>query len=90
VPLHPPEATQVSAFVLDQVSVLLPPAVTLAGCALSCTVGAGVLPSSPPPPPLQLASDMATEMAAAAATPRCRMIERAGMLRSLTFRQVVL
>ena len=39
-PLHPPDAVQDVAFVLDQVNVLLPPLVTDVGDAANETVGA--------------------------------------------------
>jgi hypothetical protein len=41
VPVQPPDAVQLVALVLDQVSVELAPAVMLVGEALSATVGAG-------------------------------------------------
>jgi hypothetical protein len=40
-PLQPPEALQLSALLDDQVSVVLPPLVTVSGAALSMTRGAG-------------------------------------------------
>jgi hypothetical protein len=42
VPLQPPEALQLVALVEDQLSVELPPLLTVLGLALSVTVGAGV------------------------------------------------
>src|SRR5690606_4497075 len=51
VPLQPPLAVQESAFVLRQVRVVLSPAITEVGLALSVRVGAGSLPPPPPPPP---------------------------------------
>jgi hypothetical protein len=42
VPDHAPEATQLAAFFADQVRVVAAPLVTLAGLAVSATVGVGV------------------------------------------------
>lgn len=61
-PLQPPEAVQLFAFVVLQVSVLVPPLATEVGDAVSDTVGAGVvfvtdtvvLACRVPPAPLQL------------------------------------
>ena len=50
VPLHPPEAVQLVAFVELQVSVGVPLVATEVGLADRVTVGAGVDP--PPPPPV--------------------------------------
>jgi hypothetical protein len=47
-PLQPPPAAQEVAFVLDHVSVLEPPELTLVGLALRETVGAGSLAGVPP------------------------------------------
>ena len=55
-PLHPPVAVQAVALVLVQVSVLVPPAATDSGLAVSVTTGAGAVPplfggdASLPPP----------------------------------------
>ncbi|MBS0375270.1 MAG: hypothetical protein JSR73_11870 [Proteobacteria bacterium] len=59
VPLQPPDAVQVVAFVELQVSVEAPPLATLVGLAVSVTVGAGttvtvVLALPEPPVPVQL------------------------------------
>ncbi len=43
-PLQPPEAVQLVALVLDQVSTELPPCATVAGLALRFTTGAVALP----------------------------------------------
>ena len=42
-PLHPPLALQEVAFVADQVSVLVEPAATAVGEAVSVNVGAGIV-----------------------------------------------
>jgi hypothetical protein len=75
-PLHPPDAVHAVALVEDQVSVEVPPVVTLVGLALNDTVGAdaggvdegGVLEDPPefPPPPQALSSRPALSAAAAA------------------------
>ncbi len=83
-PLHAPDAVQVVALVEDQVSVEVPPVVTLVGLALSETVGAeaggvveggvdagGVLEDPPEfPPPPQAASSRPALSAAAATIAR--------------------
>jgi hypothetical protein len=57
VPVQAPLAVQEVAPVEDQVSVVLPPKLTLAGAALMVTVGAaGGVVVPPPPPPPQAAS----------------------------------
>src|SRR5262245_54816310 len=49
-PLHPPDAVQVVAFVLDHVSIVVPPLATVVGLAVRVTVtvpgtgGVGLLP----------------------------------------------
>lgn len=60
-----PEAVQVSALELDQVSVLMPPLTTVAGLALIITVAAGLAVALPPPPPLQPVARIASNSAAA-------------------------
>lgn len=59
-PLHPPLAVQFAAFTLDQLSIALPPLITLVGVAEKLRVGAGVvtvtvaLCTVVPPAPLQV------------------------------------
>ena len=65
-PLQPPVAVQAVALVLVQVSVLLPPAATDSGLAVSVTTGAGVPPlaggdaSLPPPQATRVAVNTRT------------------------------
>lgn len=44
-PLQPPEAVQLVAFVEDHASIELPPEFTVVGFALKVTVGAAALPT---------------------------------------------
>src|SRR5262245_43199759 len=71
-PVQPPDAVHEVAFVDDQVSVDVPPVVTLVGFAVRDTVGAGGLlpPSLPPPPPPQLASATAQPITSSRASIR--------------------
>ena len=55
VPVQLPEAVQDVAVVLDQVSAVVAPVVTLAGLADRVTVGAGTGAGAEPPPPPQAA-----------------------------------
>lgn len=54
-PVQPPEAVQDVALVLDQVSVVVAPEMTLAGLAARVTVGVGTGAGAEPPPPPQAA-----------------------------------
>jgi len=54
-PVQPPEAVQDVALVLDQVSAVVAPVVTLTGLADRVTVGAGTGAGVEPPPPPQAA-----------------------------------
>lgn len=75
VPVHAPDAVQVEASTVDQLSVELPPLATAVGLADSVTVGAPLLPPlllidegaalDPPPPPQALARSEAPATCAA-------------------------
>jgi hypothetical protein len=75
-PLQAPDAVQAVALVEDQVSVVVPPVVTLVGLALSETVGAaaggvdegGVLEEPPELPPPEQAASSRPALSAAPAT----------------------
>jgi hypothetical protein len=77
-PLQAPDAVQALALVEDQVSVVVPPAVTLVGLAVSETVGAdaggvdagGVLEDAPECPPPPQAASSRPALSAAPATVR--------------------
>ncbi|HZN82413.1 MAG TPA: hypothetical protein VFC01_22445, partial [Mycobacterium sp.] len=79
-PLQPSDAWQVSASVLDQVSVDVPPTTTFVGSAWSCTVGAGGGPlPPPPPPPPQPATSVATPARRIFRGSMCGIVRVAGM-----------